>query len=343
MNVARLALGCLLAIGCSGAADGRIANAPEAASTSAPFAVVSDGGTPIAGVVPETTPATNVRFGTPAEVGPNGKLKGIRRSRIAVTEIDYEALPILKPSESKTAPGLRLATDKIVVQGDLLGEIEIGSFFASTAGDYQTTNAPRCGGTSEGFMEAKWSGLIGRTWRDDRVAVLSATGLFDRRSCEATSARAGTVDAKAIVPGYVYAYRESAPSDVIPGESMVVILPHSAAVSITAGPDRGEALRTSGYTRVTMPVQRGSGRGFVARLWPESFDSWKRLRATRAAVRDSVAPQPAANGEQVWPLLVGMEVTWEGDRRRATLQVSLADGAKKQAYAAFLRAAKVDP
>jgi hypothetical protein len=339
----RLAFACLLAIGCSASPEARTAKAPGSIPTSKPVALVTDGGTPIAGIVPETTPASNARFGTPAEVGTNGRLKGIRRSRIAVTEIDYEALPILKPTESKSAPGVRLDPDKIVVQGDLLGEIEIGSFFASTAGYYQTSNAPRCGGTSEGFMEARWSGIVGRSWRDDRVGVLSATGLFDRRSCEATSARAGTVDAKAIVPGYVYAYRESAPSDVTPSESMVVILPHSAEVSLTAGPDRGEALRTSGYTRVTMPVERGSGRGFVARLSPESFDSWKRLRATRSAVKDSVVPQPGPNGEQVWPLLVGMEVTWEGDRRRATLQVSLADGAKKQAYAAFLRAAKVDP
>ncbi len=290
--------------------------------------------------------------GTPPTITPRGgffqaappadderRLKGVRRGAVAVREIDYEALPILRPSEETAAPSVRLEPKRVVVRGDLLAEIQIGSFLASTGGPYSAGNAPGCGDLHEGFLQARWSGFAARTWRDDRMTVLSAEGLFDKRTCEASAARAGTVDAKAVVPGFVYAWREAAPADLMPGESLVVLLPFTTSVSVGMSPDRAaDAVQGSGYTRVSLPVERGSGRAFVARLTPASFAAWKQLRATKQAAFELPQDREAS------PLLLGVDVSWEGDRRRATLQVSLAEGAEKEkrAYAPFLKAAGVE-
>lgn len=343
---ALLATVSVLCAACASSPEPARPKAPETATKEAhdapPKARIT-GGEPIAGIAPDPTPRQNGRFGAPAEADADGRMKGIKRSRVALTEIDYEALPKLQPSEEGKGPTFRLDTDKIVIHGDLLGDVEIGSYFASTAGSYSTRNAPSCGIAYEGFLEARWSGIVSRSWRSDRVGVLAAEGLFDRKTCEAKPARAGSVDASAIVPGYIYAYRAVPAADLMPRESLVIIMPHTQEVALAAAPTaEADALRTSGYTRVTMPVERGSGTGFVAKMTPGSFGTWNRLKGGRSAVIESDTSTLQPDGKPLWPLLVGMEVTWQGDRRWATLQISLAEGAKKQEYAAFLRAAKAD-
>ncbi len=341
-GAAIIALLAVLSVACASAsAPARQTAAPPAAKPKPKGMIM--GGEPIAGIAPDPRPAQNARFGTPAEADAEGRLKGIKRPRVASIEIDYEALPKLQTTESTEGPKLALYPDKVVIHGDMLGDVEIGSYLASTSGSYSTTNAPSCGPGHEGFLQARWSGIASRTWRDDRVGVLAAEGLFDRSDCEAKSSRAGRADAKAIVPGFMYAYRAVGTIDDMPRESLVVIMPRTSEIAVSAGPDReADALRASGYTRVTLPVERGSGAGFVAKMTPGSFDTWRRLKAARSAVIESDTSSLTSDGKPLWPLLVGVEVTWQGDRRWASLQISLPEGAKKKEYGAFLRAAKAD-
>ncbi|NUO54126.1 MAG: hypothetical protein HOV80_35210 [Polyangiaceae bacterium] len=316
--------------------------ARSAAPRAAPKVVITDDA-PIAGIAPDPTPAQAGRFGAPAEADAEGRMKGIKRPRIASLDIDYEALPKLQTTETGEGPMLALHPDKVVIHGDMLGDVEIGSYSASTAGSYSTRNAPSCGTGNEGFLQARWSGIVSRSWRDDRVGVVAAEGLFDKSNCQAKPNRAGRVEAKAIVPGFMYAYRALASVDDMPRESLVIIMPYTVEVAISTGRS-GEldALRATGYTRLTLPVERGSGMGFVAKMTPGSFDTWKRLKAGRSAVIETYSGTTTDQGQPFWPLLVGMEVTWQGDKRWATLQISLPEGAKKKSYAAFLQAAKAD-
>lgn len=268
---------------------------------------------------------------------PGDRLPGVRRPPISLTDIDYEALPVLRKTEEETAPRLTLKSDALTLHGDLLAAVEIGSFEAATDSPFATSNAPRCGAGYEGAIIARWSGFEAKTWRDERLRVVSAEGLFDKATCEASARRAGRADAKAVVPGWVYAYRELAADDLMPGESVVVILPPADGVSLTMSPDATpEALRTGAYTRVRLPLSRGSGSGFVARITPSSIDAWQRLRTTRRPLEAPVPPSAEI------PLLVGVDVTWEGDQKSASLTVAVPEGADGKRYAAILQAAKLN-
>lgn len=287
--------------------------------------------------IDDETSSANVRRPLAVPTSPDGRLVGPRRPPVSTIEIDYESLPILKKTESTRAPKVILGKDQVTVHGDLFAEVELGSFVAATDGPYLTVNAPACGPTESGSVAARWSGFEARSWRREEIRVLSAEGLFDKSTCEAHALRAGSVAAKAIVPGFVYAYREWAADDVMPGESLVVILPPADGLSITMSPDRSrEASRTGSYTRVTLPVTRGSGRGFVAQLTPDSLETWRLLRLLSRTVspRPDIVPKEAAI-----PLLLGVETTWEADERRAVLTLALPEGAEPKRYAALLSAA----
>jgi len=125
---------------------------------------------------------------------------------------------------------------------------------------------------------------------------------------------------------------------LMPGESLVVILPPAEWVALTMSPDAAaEAMRVGAYTRVALPLGRGSGSGFVARITPSSVAAWKRLRSTRRPLVDPLTPS------QDVPLLVGVDAMWEGDDKRATLTVAVPEGAVAKHYAPILKAAKLDP
>ncbi len=332
----------LLVAGCAGA--------PEGAAS-----VLGVKGPPAGAVLPATgthadapadrargarlRPASPARPELPERTDPLG---GKSRPSFRVREFDYESLPILQLDENAKGSSLKVDEKGVFIRADLFAEIDLGGFTLFTGAPFPASGMPPCGPKEEGVIEARWSGFSARSWRDDRMEVHAAEGLYDKATCEATSSRAGSVTAHAIIPGYVYAYRKRAAADAMPGESLVILLPRAPDSSVTALPTRGqEYIHTGAFSRVTLPISAGSGMGFLARLAPSDIDLWQRLYRTRAPVRSSheVGGDPTAPVE---PLYVGVEVAWEGDRRRGTLQLATSTP-RAPAFAPVIAAARMPP
>jgi hypothetical protein len=212
-------------------------------------------------------------------------------------------------------------------------------FSGYTAGSFGAGNPPDCGPGHTGRRLTVWGGLAPAGWTDDGVDVEMEQGDYELASCSGVPKRGLRGRAMAVVRGYVYALRvrEEPDDDGEADESLLVFLPRGALVSASADPETPVATSNTGtFTRLTLPLARGTAGTASVRVSPASLRLWQRLRRGNAGA--SAFEDPAHVNDD---LLVGVDVAWQGDVRFGSVTFALPRTAERRAFAGVLAAARV--
>jgi hypothetical protein len=277
---------------------------------------------------------------------------GEGRPPTQTTRFDVDGLPVATWGEAWPAAGFTLRkvsngwslfvkttvyAEVIVTAGPAneKGTAQVG-FSAFTGGSFGEGAVPACGRDEVGQRLAVWNGFAPAGWTDDGMDVEMEEGDFDLATCKGTPVHSLRGRAAAIVPGYVYALRtrDEGDDDEV-RESVVVFLPRGDLVA--AGGDPATPLSTANtgpFTRLTLPLEPGTGSAASVRLSPGALAMWTRLRRVGGA---GTYADGSAIAEE---LLLGVDVAWQGRARLGTMSFALPKAKDRKAYAALLAAAK---
>ena len=287
-SVAAAAL--LLLLGCGGAAAPRTASSPRRAGPAASAAKPS-------AAAPVVDPE-DALIGM-LEKDPGGVLReqivGPQRTQVMPVPLRIADLPVLRgvgpmldpkmaptslrdvpaPTDLVLHPPAQRSYDwdpsfrPVVVSavGFTLAELHIGPWVGGTGGDYRKDGGVEvpCGNKDPfgAVVPARWEGLLVSEAGGLKTAQYALVdGWFDRVSCRASSVRRTSTAVKAIVPDLVYGFR-SCGSSCSEEESLTLILPTARAI-VTSKSDGVPRAAPTGFTRVNLPVRRGSAESMIA-------------------------------------------------------------------------------
>jgi hypothetical protein len=192
-----------------------------------------------------------------AELGPPKPPAANQRELFAITEIQT---------------GFRF-----VLHSDLLAEMASNDFHLFSYGFFGSPHGPgshvseiRCGGG--GSFPAKVRGLHMRDWSDDRAAFTIYDATLNGTSCKGSATSMRDVDAKAVWPSVVYAFRSTEGPSGRPSVSLVApaaswiaasVLPHAQVK-----PDLGS------FTYVALPIEPGITKSVAMELSESAIDAF---------------------------------------------------------------------
>lgn len=203
-----------------------------------------------------------------------------RPQELASFVFDHASLPAIPfaagPPDDSGAFRIQTRPDNgysIRIVGDLIADIQLGSFRGFTLGlggsakqlptsVFHSSEAP-CG-LSEQIEHYSWDALKQTGWSDAVVDYFVFDGTFDYRACTATVDYATEVQARAIVPGLVYAYRRCngdqnrCDDPERSWEQVSLIAPPASWVASSVAPAEQAKPRVGAFTHVTVPLLRGS-------------------------------------------------------------------------------------
>jgi hypothetical protein len=283
------------------------------------------------------------------------RLAGAERAASTSLRFDVDALPVAEWDEPRRGAGFVLHKTKdgwnLWVSTTLFAEVIVAtgathlegaarvSFTAFTGGrNFGVGVPPVCGTDTLGSRLAFWSGFAPAKWTDAGVDVEMEDGDFDLATCTATPKRSLFGRAGAIVPGYLYALRvRDEDTAGRSSESLVVYMPRGALVSTTVDPTTPlNASNTGPFTRLTLPLERGTAGAASVRVSPASLSLWSRLRRAGGFVPSFDDPTPPHDD-----LLLGVDVAWQGDARVGTVTFAPPPGRDARPYSKLLAAAKL--
>lgn len=135
----------------------------------------------------------------------------------------------------------------------------------------------RCGtlGGAAG-RSVSWEGIDVGTWTADSAEYVAYAGSFDHCSCRGTATRYGQATAVAIIPRVLYSFRRSSGGGA---EEIVFVGPPSRWIATTGDDPAPMDQGFSAFTRLALPVRRGSAASAELRVERADLGSFVRRGA----------------------------------------------------------------
>jgi hypothetical protein len=176
-------------------------------------------------------------------------------------------------------------------------------------------------GYSRSTVVAHWEGP---KKTDKGLTYTFVDGWFDTSTCRFKIEREESVALREIVPGLLYGFRScapgkdgKAPSTCQDASHLTLVFPRSVAVATTR---EATPARPNGFSRVTMPLRRGTGESMSAEIADHDLRKW-----VASLTSKKLGPPPAWRSGRTYVLGVEVQEASYDDKPMAVAFVGRTD------------------
>jgi hypothetical protein len=253
-----------------------------------------------------------------------------------VWEIDPASLPrpvpIAVERDAETPTFLWKGADyQVDAMGDVVAQVHIGgsSLYSTPEGPTGAVVRRFCAESADAASPVSWISFSPIAKTILRVTVTGHEGTVDAISCKTKAVSAWRVEAPAIVPGVLYAYRSSTRTSIfgvelpliaelVPSETIEVIGPGALWLSSTSSDERQAWGIGAPFTHASVEIERGSSASLtvavtldvLGRFAGMSPDEAARFVLGTARFDPPSAPGPSIPYEQPALRVVSIHIDW---------------------------------
>lgn len=198
----------------------------------------------------------------------------VRPSGSRLVSVDFASVPRAKAS-TEAQRKIHVAFDggvetpiTVSVDAPIFAEIDLPSARLYTRGRFFVLAGAPCRQDAGALADA--FAIRTPTWTDRSIEVAWLSGNLDTRGCAVALTEAWTATATALVPGIAYAVRKG-PATRLGNESLWIVMP---AVDHLATAPASAIAHAGPFTRVALPVAKGSSAGMIATFGTPTLQAW---------------------------------------------------------------------